>query len=70
MGLNRYLKAFVAGGTAALLAAQTAIPMSPTVRGWVTVGIATLGALGVYQVPNAPMPLKLPAGANERLVDR
>lgn len=67
--MDRYLKAIVAAGTAALLAAQTAIPMSPAVRGWVTVGIATLGAFGVYQVRNSPMPIE-PPGANERLVDR
>jgi len=53
--MDRYWKAIVAGGTAALLAAQTAIPMSATMRGWVTVGLATLGAFGVYQVRNAPM---------------
>jgi len=68
--VDKYLKAIVAAGTAALLAVQTAIPMSPAVRGWVTVGIATLGALGVYQVRNAPMPVEPPVGVNERLVDR
>jgi hypothetical protein len=68
--VDRYWKAIVAAGTAALLAAQTAVPMSATARGWVTVGIATLGAFGVYQVRNAPMPVEPPVGANERLVDR
>ena len=54
--MDKYLKAIVAACTAALLAAQTAIPMSPTLHGWVTVGLAALGAWGVYQVRNAPMP--------------
>ena len=66
--MDRYLKALVAVATAALLAAQTAIPMSPTMHGWVTVGLAGLGAFGVYQVRNAPM--DPPPGAHERLVGR
>ena len=52
----QYAKAIVAGLTAALVAAQTAVPMSATAHGWVTVGLAGLGALGVYLVPNAPAP--------------
>ena len=54
--MDKYLKALVAAGTAALLAAQTAIPMSPNQHGWVTVGLALLGTYGVYRVKNAPMP--------------
>ena len=50
----RYAKAFVAAASAGLLAAQTAIPMSATAHGWVTVAVAALAALGVYAVPNAP----------------
>jgi hypothetical protein len=56
--------ALVAGLIAALIAAQTAIPMSETAHGWVTVGLAFLGAVGVpiavYRQPNAP-PLALVA---------
>jgi len=55
-----YTKALVAALTAALLAAQTAIPMSPVWRGWVTVGLAALGAVGVYWFPNRPAPTAPP----------
>jgi hypothetical protein len=48
----------VVGATAALVAAQTAIPMSPADHGWVSVSLAFLGAVGtpiaVYAQPNAP----------------
>jgi hypothetical protein len=48
----------VVGLTAALVAAQTAIPMSDTAHGWVTVGLAFLAAvaapIAVYQTPNTP----------------
>ena len=50
----RYAKALVAAASAACVAAQTAIPMSQTAHGWVTVALAALTALGVYAVPNAP----------------
>lgn len=50
----------VVGLTAALVAAQTAIPMSTAAHGWVSVGLAFLGAVGtpiaVYAQPNAPQP--------------
>jgi hypothetical protein len=50
--------ALVVGSTAALVAAQNAIPMSPAAHGWVSVGLAFLGAVGapiaVYAQPNAP----------------
>lgn len=52
----RYAKALVAGLSAALVAAQTAIPMSTAAHGWVTVALAALAAIGVYAVPNAPAP--------------
>lgn len=48
-----YAKAIAAVATAALTAAQTAIPMSAAAHGWVVVILALLGALAVYQVPNA-----------------
>jgi peptidoglycan/LPS O-acetylase OafA/YrhL len=47
-------KACVAVGTAALVAVQALIPMSPTEHGWVAVALAGLGAAAVYRVPNAP----------------
>lgn len=59
----RYAKALVAIATAALLAAQTAVPMSSGAHGWVTVALAALGAFGVYQVPNEPMPVEPPPPA-------
>lgn len=50
--------AIVVGLTAALVAAQTAIPMSDAAHGWVSVTLAFLGAvaapIAVYQQPNAP----------------
>ncbi len=62
----RYAKALVAVATAALLAAQTAIPMSTGAHGWVTVVLAGLGAFGVYQVRNDPMPVEPPPPAAPR----
>jgi hypothetical protein len=62
--MKPYAKAIVAaavtGATAGLIAAQTAIPMSPAAHGWVAVALAVLGGVGgttaaVYRVPNAPM---------------
>lgn len=52
--VNAYAKGIVAAASAGLIAAQTAVPMSTTAHGWVTVGIAAVGAFGVYRVPNAP----------------
>lgn len=50
----------VVGATAALVAAQTAIPMSLAAHGWVSVSLAFLGAvttpIAVYAQPNAPQP--------------
>lgn len=48
----KYAKALVAVLGAALAAAQTAIPMSDTAHGYVTVAIAALTAAAVYLVPN------------------
>jgi len=48
----RYAKFFTAVGTAALVAAQNALPMSPTAHGWVTVTLSAFGAIAVYAVPN------------------
>lgn len=56
----RYAKAVVATATAALVAAQTALPMSPTAHGWVTVALAALGAVAVYAVPNVTPPVPAP----------
>jgi len=51
--MGKYAKAIVATLGAALAAAQTAIPMSDSAHGWVTVAIAALTALTVYLVPNS-----------------
>jgi hypothetical protein len=51
--MGKYAKAVVATLGAALAAAQTALPMSATGHGWVTVLIAALTALTVYLVPNS-----------------
>jgi hypothetical protein len=54
--------ALILGFTAALMAAQTAIPMSDAAHGWVSVSLAFLGAIGtpiaVYFQGNAPEPPK------------
>ena len=52
--LNAYAKGIAAAVSAGLIAAQTAIPMSTTAHGWVSVAIAGVGAFLVYRVPNAP----------------
>lgn len=52
----RYNKAWIAVAAAGLAAIQQLIPMSDTAHGWVSVGIAVLGAAGVYATPNAPQP--------------
>jgi hypothetical protein len=69
--------ALVAGLTAALVAAQTAIPMSDAAHGWVSVGLAFLGAVAVpvavYAQPNAKdkddnssdLPLHMPLRGTE-----
>jgi hypothetical protein len=52
--LKPYAKGLVAVAAAGLMAVQTQIPLSPTWHGWVSVGLAMLGAVGVYAVPNKP----------------
>jgi hypothetical protein len=48
-------KGLAAAITAGLVAAQYALPLSDAAHGWVTVGIAVLGAGTTYAVPNAPL---------------
>lgn len=50
---DRYRKFIAAVATAGLMAAQTAVPMTPVQHAWVTVALATFGAAAVYVVPNA-----------------
>jgi hypothetical protein len=52
--MGRYAKAIVAVLGAVLTTAQTAVPMSQTAHGWVTVALAGVTAAAVYVVPNAP----------------
>jgi hypothetical protein len=52
--MGRYSKAIVAVLTAGLIAAQQALTLTEQQRGWVTIGLALLGALGVYAVENKP----------------
>lgn len=51
-----YLKALVALATAGLIALQTALADGMTPNDWVTVGLAVLGAAGVYLARNEPVP--------------
>lgn len=48
----RYAKFITSIITAALVAAQNAVPMSEAAHGWVTVALAALGAIAVFAVPN------------------
>lgn len=50
--LAQYRKFIVAAVAAGLTAAQTALPLTPLGHGWVTVALATVGALAVAAVPN------------------
>jgi hypothetical protein len=55
MKFSKYAKtavSAVAAGAVALTAALTDSSVSP--GEWVTIGLAVLGALGVYAIPNAP----------------
>lgn len=52
--MGNYSKFIAALVTAALMAAQQALPLTETQRGWVTIGLALMGALAVYQVENKP----------------
>ena len=56
----RYAKFITAIITAALVAAQTAVPMSATAHGWVTVVLSALSAIAVYAVPNVAPPVPAP----------
>lgn len=56
----RYAKFVAAVITAALVVAQTAVPMSATAHGWVTVALSALGAIAVYAVPNVTPPVPAP----------
>ena len=58
--LNARRKAIAAAVTAGLIAAQTALPMSPTWHGWVAVAIAVLGTGAVHQVRNITQPAAAP----------
>ena len=56
--LARYRKTLMAAITAGLISAQALLPLTPLEHSWISIALAVLGALGVYQVPNAPMPAK------------
>lgn len=63
MRFSRYAKtavAAVAAGAVALTSALTDSSVSP--GEWVSIGLAVLGALGVYVIPNTPpIPSQPPA---------
>lgn len=48
-------KAWVAAVAAVLIAVQTALPLTEVQHNWVAAGIAILGAVSVYLVPNHPV---------------
>lgn len=50
--MGKYSKAIVAALTAGLMAVQQALPLTDEQRGWVTIALAVLGAVGVYAVRN------------------
>lgn len=50
--MSKYRKFIVAAVSAALTAAQTALPLTPVQHGWVTVVLAALGAVGVAAIAN------------------
>lgn len=56
----RYAKFVAAIITAALVAAQTAVPMPEAAHGWVTVALSALGAIAVYVTPNIAPPVPAP----------
>lgn len=53
--MKYWLKAAVALATAGLIALQTALADGMTPNDWVTVGLAVLGAGGVYLARNEPV---------------
>lgn len=52
--MRPYLKALVALGTAGLIALQTALADGWMLHDGITVGLAVLGAAGVYLAQNEP----------------
>lgn len=52
--MGKYAKGIAAVLTAGLIAAQNAFPLSVQQHAWVTIILALLGSVAVYQVPNAP----------------
>lgn len=50
--MGRYAKALVAIATAGLIALDQGLDDGLTGHDWVTIGLAVLGALAVYLVPN------------------
>ncbi len=64
--MNQYWKAFIAMATAGLIALQSALTeggVSP--QEWVTIGLAALGAYGVWAKANADPPLPELPGKHE-----
>jgi hypothetical protein len=54
MKLSAYVKTVVAAAAAGAVAVNAAVTDSVVTNGeWVTIGLAVLGALGVYAAPNA-----------------
>ena len=61
MKLSQYVKTVVAALAAGAVVLNAAVSDSViTNNEWVTIGLAVLGALGVYALPNAPKPAPLP----------
>lgn len=54
--MDKYRKAIMAAIVAGLIAMQSLLPLTTTEHSWISIVLAVLGALGVYQVPNEPMP--------------
>lgn len=52
--MGKYAKFIAALVTAGLMAAQQALSLTEAQRGWVTIGLALMGALAVYTVENKP----------------
>jgi hypothetical protein len=51
--MGKYAKGIAAVLTAGLIAAQNAFPLTAQHHAWITVALALLGSVAVYQVPNA-----------------
>lgn len=52
--MGKYAKGIAAVLTAGLIAVQNAFPLTTQQHAWVTIILALLGSVAVYQVPNAP----------------